>query len=262
MEAGDLSTGALCSPHACSIITICIGSTKCTCNRQCNILTHGSFKHTALSIGCVLLQTPHDRLNDPKIKKQPVKLWKKVVPLAIIFFLSTFNLTLLQALKDAIVVTTSGAEALPFLASFVVLPASLVFFAYYSKMLSIMPKHRVYYLAVAPFVIFYGIFATAIYPVADTLHFHGLFDKVLCSCILQLRSHHCGSTADLPRHVCGSRGARIRHSVLSTVNASITLRLSVVLVRVRGVRNAFESVTMFTGGASASKGAPWRNQSG
>ena len=124
------------------------------------------------------MQTPHDRLDDPKIQKQPVKLWKKVVPLAIIFFLSTFNLTILQALKDAIVVTTSGAEALPFLASFVVLPASVVFFAYYSKMLSIMPKHRVYYLAVAPFVVFYGVFATAIYPIADTLHFHGLFEKV------------------------------------------------------------------------------------
>ena len=100
------------------------------------------------------------------------------MPLAAIFFLSSFNLTILQALKDAIVVTTSGAEALPFLASFVVLPASLAFFAYYSKMLSVMPKHRVYYLAILPFILFYGIFAAAIYPAADALHFHGLFDKV------------------------------------------------------------------------------------
>jgi ATP/ADP translocase len=124
------------------------------------------------------LQTPHDSLDDPKIAKQPVKLWKKVVPLAIIFFISSFNLTILQALKDAIVVTTSGAEALPYLASFVVLPASLAFFAYYSKMLSVMPKHRVYYLAILPFVVFYAIFASAVYPMADSLHFHGLFNRV------------------------------------------------------------------------------------
>ena len=124
------------------------------------------------------MQTPHDRLSDPKIRRQPVELWKKVVPLALIFFLSSFNLTILQALKDAIVVTTSGAEALPFLAAFAVLPASVVFFAYYSKLLSVLPKHRVYYLAVAPFVVFYGVFATCIYPAADSLHLHGLFEKV------------------------------------------------------------------------------------
>lgn len=124
------------------------------------------------------MQTPHDSLSDPKIVNQPVQLWKKVVPLAIIFFLSSFNLTILQALKDAIVVTTSGAEALPFLASFVVLPASVAFFAYYSKMVNTMPKHRVYYLAILPFVLFYGAFAAAIYPMSDTLHFHGLYNKV------------------------------------------------------------------------------------
>ncbi len=36
-----------------------------------------------------------------------------------------------QNLKDAIVVTAAGAEALPFLASFCVLPASLLFFFAY-----------------------------------------------------------------------------------------------------------------------------------
>ena len=39
--------------------------------------------------------------------------------------------TILQNLKDAIVVTAAGAEALPFLASFCVLPASLLFFFAY-----------------------------------------------------------------------------------------------------------------------------------
>jgi len=124
------------------------------------------------------VQLPHDDIDDPKIKDQPVQLWKKVLPLAVLFFLSSFNLTILQALKDAIVVTTSGAEALPFLASLVVLPGSLVFFAYYSKLLGAVPRHRVYYLAILPFVVFYGVFAGFIYPISDSLHFHGLFDQV------------------------------------------------------------------------------------
>lgn len=40
----------------------------------------------------------------------------------------------LQSLKDAIMVTAGGAEALPFLASFCVLPASVAFFVLYGKL--------------------------------------------------------------------------------------------------------------------------------
>lgn len=40
----------------------------------------------------------------------------------------------LQSLKDAIVVTAGGAETLPFLAFFCVLPASLAFFVLYGKL--------------------------------------------------------------------------------------------------------------------------------
>jgi ATP:ADP antiporter, AAA family len=114
-----------------------------------------------------------DTETDPK-----TTLYKKVVPLALLFFFSSFNLTILQALKDAIVVTTSGAEALPFLAALVVLPASVGFLAYYTKLLNVMPRKQVYYAALLPFVAFYGLFATVLYPLSDTLHLHGLFDKV------------------------------------------------------------------------------------
>ena len=63
----------------------------------------------------------------------PVKLWQKLLPLALIFFCASFNLTILANLKDAIVVTSAGAEALPFLASFCVLPASLASFFLYGE---------------------------------------------------------------------------------------------------------------------------------
>lgn len=102
-----------------------------------------------------------------------------MVPLALLFFFSSFNLTILQALKDAIVVTTSGAEALPFLAALVVLPASVGFLAFYTKMLNVMPRKQVYYAALFPFIAFFGFFASVLYPLSDSLHLHGLFDKVL-----------------------------------------------------------------------------------
>lgn len=47
-----------------------------------------------------------------------------------------------QNLKDAIMVTTAGAETLPWLASCVVLPASLGFFMLYGKMVEALPSVR------------------------------------------------------------------------------------------------------------------------
>ncbi len=70
-----------------------------------------------------------DHLPEPAIE-----LWHKVVPLGLIFFCASFNLAILQSLKDAIVVTAGGAEVLPFLASFCVLPASVAFFVLYGKL--------------------------------------------------------------------------------------------------------------------------------
>lgn len=48
-----------------------------------------------------------DHLPEPAIE-----LWHKVVPLGLIFFAASFNLTVLQSLKDSIVVVASGAETL------------------------------------------------------------------------------------------------------------------------------------------------------
>jgi hypothetical protein len=40
----------------------------------------------------------------------------------------------LQSVRDAIIVTSCGAEALPFITAFGVLPASFLFFMYYDKL--------------------------------------------------------------------------------------------------------------------------------
>jgi hypothetical protein len=47
---------------------------------------------------------------------------------------ATVNYTILQSLRDAVIVTSCGAEALPFINGFCVLPASLAFFLYYDKL--------------------------------------------------------------------------------------------------------------------------------
>ena len=97
-------------------------------------------------------------------------LWAKALPLGAIFFAASFNLTILQSLKDALVVTAAGAEALPFLASLGVLPASLAFFVYYKRVASRLPPVPRFAAALAPLVGFYAFFTLVLYPAAPSLH--------------------------------------------------------------------------------------------
>lgn len=86
-------------------------------------------------------QVPADSLKDIEANlPEPVTLWQKLVPLALIFFCASFNLTILQNLRDAIMVTAAGAETLPFLASLGVLPASLAFLSLYGRLVERLPS--------------------------------------------------------------------------------------------------------------------------
>lgn len=76
-------------------------------------------------------------------------------------------------LQDALVVTSSGAETLPFLASFQ-LPASLAFFVIYGRIIDLhLPRSLTFALVVAPLLAAYAGFALFLYPAADLLHPHG-----------------------------------------------------------------------------------------
>lgn len=111
-------------------------------------------------------------------KPPPLKLWQKVLPLGCIFFAASFNLTILQSLKDAIMVTTAGAETLPWLSSCIVLPASLGFFMLYGRMVEFLPQRAVFYASTAPLVAFYIFFAAVLYPAHGALHPHGFYEAM------------------------------------------------------------------------------------
>jgi ATP:ADP antiporter, AAA family len=55
---------------------------------------------------------------------------KKLVPLALMFFFILFNYTILRDTKDVLMVTApkSGAEVIPFIKTYVNLPAAIVSF--------------------------------------------------------------------------------------------------------------------------------------
>lgn len=99
-----------------------------------------------------------------------------MAPLGVVFFSATFNLCLLQNLKDTIMITQVGAETLPFLAAFGVLPATMAFFGYYNTLVNRLPVKTVFYAAVLPLITFYVAFATFLYPSAHILHPTGILE--------------------------------------------------------------------------------------
>ena len=97
---------------------------------------------------------------------------KKVVPLALMMFCILFNYTILRDTKDVLVVTApgSGAEIIPFLKTYVNLPAAIGFAAIYARLSNLMDRDRLFYTILVPFVMFFGAFAFIMYPARDTLH--------------------------------------------------------------------------------------------
>jgi len=78
-------------------------------------------------------------------------------------------LTLTRDLKDTLVVTQCGAEAIAFLKIYGVLPAATAFIALYSKMASALDKRVLFYTTCIPFFVFFILFNAIIYPNAETL---------------------------------------------------------------------------------------------
>lgn len=105
---------------------------------------------------------------------------KKLIPLASMFFFILFNYTILRDTKDVLMVTAkkSGAEVIPFIKTYVNLPAAIGFTALYSKLCDKMEQRDVFYTCTVPFLVFFLAFAWIIFPHVDLLHPHGLVDKV------------------------------------------------------------------------------------
>lgn len=97
---------------------------------------------------------------------------KKVLPMFLMFFCISFNYTILRDTKDTLIVTApgSGAEAIPFIKVWLVVPCAIVFMVIYAKLSNILSKQKLFYTVVTPFLIFFALFALVLYPARDALH--------------------------------------------------------------------------------------------
>ncbi|MES2121936.1 MAG: NTP/NDP exchange transporter [Chlamydiota bacterium] len=97
---------------------------------------------------------------------------KKLLPMFFLFFFINFNYTILRDTKDALIVTApgSGAEAIPFLKVWGVLPIAIIFMIVYSKLSNVFSKQKLFYSTIAFFIAYFAIFVLFMYPNRDTLH--------------------------------------------------------------------------------------------
>jgi ATP:ADP antiporter, AAA family len=97
---------------------------------------------------------------------------KKVLPMFLMFFCISFNYTILRDTKDTLIVTApgSGAEAIPFIKVWLVVPCAVVFMVIYAKLSNMLSKQKLFYTVLTPFLIFFALFPVVIYPNREFLH--------------------------------------------------------------------------------------------
>lgn len=104
---------------------------------------------------------------------------KKFLPMGLMMFFILFNYTILRDTKDTLVVNAAGAEALSLIKLLGTVPGAILIMLLYSKLSNIFSREKLFYVTLAPFIIFFGLFAFVIYPNRELLHPSVAFIKQL-----------------------------------------------------------------------------------
>ncbi len=107
---------------------------------------------------------------------------KKIIPMLLMFFFISFNYTILRDTKDTLLVTSSaGAEAIPFIKVWGVVPAAILFTLLYAKLSNVLSRENLFYVTITPFLLFFALFVTVIYPNLSSLQPNAFADSLKAS---------------------------------------------------------------------------------
>lgn len=106
--------------------------------------------------------------------------FKKFFPLLIIFALICLNYSILKAAKDTLVITAqgSGAEAIPFIKVWVILPMALLVTYLFTRLFNRYSQEKLFYIMIGGFLAFFVLFAFVLYPLRDIIHPHTASDRL------------------------------------------------------------------------------------
>ncbi len=99
---------------------------------------------------------------------------KKFIPISILFFLISFNYHLLKILKDTLMITApeSGAEVIPYLKVWVILPSAIMLTLLFTKLSSKFNRENIFYVMTSIFLGFFALFIFFLYPKGETFQLH------------------------------------------------------------------------------------------
>ncbi len=124
----------------------------------------------------------------PSFGKWRQRLWpihrfelRKLFPLILIKFFVSVNYGILTILKDTLVVTSkgSGAEVIPVLKGWVVLPCAMIAALIYSKLSNILNKKQLFYTVIGGFLFIIFLYGFVLFPNADFLSPHATSDWLI-----------------------------------------------------------------------------------
>lgn len=111
------------------------------------------------------------------LKKLRVVLWpienhelKKFFPMALMMFAILFNYWAARTVKDSLIVSHIGAEAISYIKLYMVLPSAILAMLFYSKLVNVMRPEKVFYTIITIFILFFGAFGLFLYPNAADFH--------------------------------------------------------------------------------------------
>src|SRR3989344_5271372 len=94
---------------------------------------------------------------------------KKFLPMFFLFFFINFNYTILRDTKDTLIVTATGAETIPFLKFWGVVPGAIIFMLIFTKLSNLVKRDRLFMGLMAAFGLFFGLFGILLYPYRDAI---------------------------------------------------------------------------------------------
>lgn len=99
---------------------------------------------------------------------------RKLVPMLFMIALVVFVYDILRNMKDAVIITAAGAEVIPFIKVWALLPGAILLTLIFTTLCNRFSQERVFYIMISGFMLFFMFFALVLYPAREALHANGL----------------------------------------------------------------------------------------
>ena len=95
---------------------------------------------------------------------------KKFVSLSLIMFGLLFIYTIARDTKDTLVINAVGVSIIPFLQGTALTVAAFLFVLVYAKLSNMFSREKLFYIIIAPFLLYYALFGFVIHPNSEWFH--------------------------------------------------------------------------------------------